>query len=87
MDLSKMCKVHLAGLMFKRSKQPEYIDERPIPTRQFDKIVLKIPNVNLTKTFNSPIYSGSVLWNALPRNIQDSDSYKTFKYQYKQLIK
>ena len=43
MDLLKMCRVHLVGLMFKRSKQPEYIDERPIPTCQFDKIVLKNP--------------------------------------------
>ena len=43
--------LHLCGLMYKRSKQIEYIDDRDLPTRQFDKIVLKIPDVALTKSF------------------------------------
>ena len=76
MDLTTMRKVHLAGLMFKRAKNPEYIDERRLPTRQFDKKVLKVPDVNLTKIFKSPIYEGSTLWNALPRYIQDSETFK-----------
>ena len=79
-------KVHVAGLMYKRSTNPEYLDSRDLPTRQFNKRVLKIPEVNLTKTFKSPIYFGSTLWNALPRHIQDSETYQLFKYRYKQLL-
>ena len=79
-------KVHIAGLMYKRAWDPTYLDERQLPTRQFDKKVLKIPDVELTKSFKSPIYFGSTLWNALPRDIQDLDTYKDFKYQYKQSL-
>ena len=74
-------KIHMAGLMYKRAGDPAYLDKRPLPTRQFDKKVLKIPEVDLTKTFKSPIYLGSTLWNALPRDIKDSEMYKQFKYQ------
>ena len=58
----------MAGLMYKRTQQPVYLDDRQIPIRQFDKIVLKVPDVNLTKTFKSPVYLGSNLWNAFPRD-------------------
>ena len=82
--LETRCKIHLAGLMYRRSMDPVYVDNRQLVTRQFDKKVLKIPDVELTKTFKSPIYMGSSLWNALPQNIQNSDTYTKFKYLYKQ---
>ena len=77
--------IHMAGLMYKRAEFPEYLDNRQLPTRQFDKKVLKIPDVELTKTFKSPIYLGSTLWNAIPGEIQVSDSYT--KVKYKQFFK
>ena len=79
-------KIHMAGLMYKRAQDPGYLDERQLPTRQFDKKVLKIPDVDLTKTFKCPLYLGSTLWNALPRNIQEANTYKKFKYLYKQYL-
>ena len=82
-NLATRRKVHLAGLMYKRARDPEYLDNRQLPTRQFDKKVLKIPDVDLTKTFKSPIYMGSTLWNSLPQNIQDSDNYKKFNIYIK----
>ena len=84
LDFSR--KIHLVGLMYKRASVPEYVDNRQLATRQFDKKVLKIPDVDLTKTFKSPVYMGSTLWNALPREIQDSDTYKDFKFLYKQYL-
>ena len=77
----------MMGLMYNRAKNPEYLDDRQLPTRQFDKIVLKVPDVELTKTCNSPIYKGSSLWNSLPRNVQVSENYKQFKFHYKQYLK
>ena len=82
LDISR--RVHLAALMYKRVSDPEYVDNRQLATRQFDNKVLQIPDVDLTKSFKSPIYMGSTVWNALPREIQESDTYKKFKYQYKQ---
>ena len=78
--------LHLCGLMYKRAKQNEYIDDRELQTRQFDKVVLKIPDVALTKSFSMPCYKGPTLWNILPRNVQLSPTYKEFKYRYKTMI-
>ena len=36
-NLTSSRKVHLGGLMYKRAKHPEYLDEKRLPTRQFDK--------------------------------------------------
>ena len=47
------------------------------------KIVLKTPDVVLIKSFNIPTFKGSNLWNALPRAVQQSPSYKEFKYRYR----
>ena len=75
--------LHLCGLMYRRSQDDYYIDKRELPTRQFDKIVMKVPEVVLTKSFNSCIFKGSNLWNALPHNVQISPTYKEFKYRFK----
>ena len=62
-------KLHLLGLMYKRSKNTEYVDNRSLNTRQFsDKIVPKVPNFRLTKTGKCPNILGSRLWNELPRD-------------------
>ena len=66
--------LHLCGQMYMRSRVPKYIDQRELPTRQFDRIVLKIPDVILTKTFKSPIYNGSQMWMPSP------NMFKTVKH-------
>ena len=73
--------------MYKRSQRDEYIDNRDLPTRQFDKIVLTVPDVQLTKSFNLPIFKGSNIWNALSRDIQLSQNYKEFKYKFKNHVR
>ena len=58
-------KLHLLGLMYKRSSMTEYLDNRRLHTRQFDQIVLKIPDIRLTRTTKCPIrYPGC--WNIPP---------------------
>ena len=79
--LSDRRDLHLCGLMYKRSKDVDYVDARNLPTRQFDKLVLKIPDVVLTKTFK-----GSTLWNGLPIEIQHCPTYKEFKFRYRNRI-
>ena len=46
----------------------------------------KTVNDFCVKHFKSPIYNGSTLWNSLRRNIQDSDTYKQFKFRFKQYL-
>ena len=43
--LSNRRKLDLCGLMYKRSCKNKYIDRRDLPTRLFDKIVLKVTDV------------------------------------------
>ena len=72
----KECRdLHLCGLMHRRSRKDEYIDNRNLPTRQFDKIVLRDPDVLLTKSFDIPLFKGSNKWNNLPRVVQESPTY------------
>ena len=73
-------KVHMAGLMYKRSKNSFYHDTHNLPLRQFDKVVLRTPVVRLFKTMKSPQYMGSKLWNSLPVDIQKSQTYDCFKF-------
>ena len=79
-------KLHSCGLMYRHSKNLNYIDNRNLATRQFDKTVLKTPDVILTKTFQSPIYKGSQIWKTLPQEIQNFETYTKCKYQYKELV-
>ena len=53
--------LHLCGFMYKRSKCEEYIDDRKLPSRQFDKMVMKVPELALTKSFDIPGFKRSKL--------------------------
>ena len=77
-------KLHLLGLMYKRSSMTEYLDNRRLRTRQFDKIVLITPDFRLTRTTKCPIILGSRLWNELPKGIQDAGTYPQFKHKVKE---
>ena len=77
-------KLHLLGLMYKRSSMTEYLDNRRLRTRQFDKTVLITPDFRLTRTTKCPIILGSRLWNELPKGIQDAGTYPQFKHKVKE---
>ena len=53
--------LHLCVFMYRRSKCEEYIDDRKLPSRQFDKMVMKVPELALTKSFDIPGFKGSKL--------------------------
>ena len=60
------------ALCITRSQVSDYVDNRDFHTRQFDKIVLKVPDVQLTKSVNTPIFKGSNLWNRFPKRTRNS---------------
>ena len=85
--LKERRELHLCGLMYRRSRNDEYIDNRNLPTRQFDKIVLRVLDVLLTKSFDIPLFKVSNKWNNLPRVVQESPTYKEFKYRYRNFVR
>ena len=72
--------------MYIRSKTVSYLDQRNLPTRQFDKIVLRIPGTKLTRTARAPACMGSRIWNDLPLDVQHSRTYKQFKWKARKYL-
>ena len=58
-------------------------DRHNLNTRAADKTNVILPKPNLECFKNSLMYSGGVIWNLLPINLQNSTSISSFKYLYK----
>ena len=54
LNIRQIC--HLLNVMYHRSKDVKYLDDRRLPTRQFDKVKFKVLNLNVKKAFLSPNY-------------------------------
>ena len=78
--LSERRNLHLLNLMYDRSLESEYIDNRPRITRQGDATLLNVPHPKTRKLEAAPIYMGSVKWNELPPRVRKSDTKIHFKY-------
>ena len=78
--------MHMLSLMYHRSKKGEYLDNRDINTRQFDKIKFKVINPVIKKAFNTPNYLGAQLWDKLPATTQMAGSFNAFKYKVKKHV-
>ena len=74
-------KTHLLQHMYQISTTPEFQGwkVRVRVTRNSNKKLMKTKKPNTTKFLNSITYRGPKLWNKLPREIQESDNYYTFK--------
>ena len=70
---------HMLILMYNRAKNPDMLDNRDLPTRQFDKVKFKVITPNVRKAFKSPNYLGAELWDRLPRDTQLSRTIHDFK--------
>ena len=70
---------HLLHLMYLRSKLPNVLDDRDLPTRQFDKIKFKVINPIINKAFKTPNYLGAKMWDMLPFGTQNSNTITEFK--------
>ena len=74
---------HLLELMYRRSKEPDRLDDRKLPTRQFDKIKFKVDAPQVRVSFKSPNYLGSIVWDKLPLETQSSPDIANFKKRIK----
>ena len=78
--------MHLANIMYHRSKKDVYLDKRDLPTRQFAKIKFKVITPNVKSAFKSPNYFGAQIWDLLPLDTQSAPYYNIFKYKIKRHI-
>ena len=85
--LSTRCISHLLSLMYSRSKCPSFLDDRDLPTRQFDKIKFKVIRPDVKKAFRSPNYLGSSPWDRLPADTQKSRTKSRFKCEVEKHVK
>ena len=76
-DTRRICP--LLGVMYYRSKDPKLLDNRGLPTRQFDKIKFKVLNPAIKKAFRSPNYLGAQLWDLLPKDTQLAPGIHSYK--------
>ena len=72
---------HLLILMYHRSKNQEFLDNRNLPTRQFDKVKFTAMNPSVKKAFRSPNYLGAQYWDMLPFETQSSATIQEFKHK------
>ena len=78
---------HLLFLMYNRSKNPDLLDNRDLPTRQFDKVKFKVINPNIKKAFKLPNYLGAQLWDMLPKETQKMPTLHKFKNEVAKHVK
>ena len=57
----------------------EYLDKIDLATRAFTASKVLVPNYQLTHFKDSLLYKGSKLWNELPTEVKQIDSYLGFK--------
>ena len=78
---------HLLNFMYKRQTNKEYIDMRALPTRAYQATKFIVPDYNLSQFKNSILYKGSTMWNELPVETKNIDTYILFKEKTKALAK
>ena len=70
---------HLLNTMHDVSRDDRYLTVPTVNTRQANRAIFKTDIVHIGVYKNSPYYVGSVLWNALPADLQNLDSKSNFK--------
>ena len=85
--LEKRREAHILNFTYKRKEFDIYLDDRHLPTRAYQAPKFTVPKFNNKQFTNSLLYKGSQLWNQLPNEIKNIDSYLAFKNTTKQRSK
>ena len=85
--LDKRREAHILNFMYKRKEFDIYLDNRHLPTRAFRAPKFTVPKYNNKQFTNSLLYKGSQLWNELPNEIKNTDTFLAFKNIIKQRSK
>ena len=85
--LDKRRNSHILNFMYKRKENEIYLDKRDLQTRAFQAPKFIVPKYNIKLFTFSIIYKGSILWNQLPNDVKNIDTFLAFKNKTKQLSK
>ena len=82
MTLDNRRELHLMNLMHKYREPRPWLHENALNTRNADKKAFATEVPNLSVYSNSPFYTGSKLWNDLPKFIQSLETKANFQKAY-----
>ena len=85
--LEKRRNAHILNFMYKRKDREIYLDNRVLPTRAFQAPKCTIPKYNIKQFTQSLLYKGSTLWNQLPNDIKNIETFLAFKNKTKEMSK
>ena len=86
--LGRRREAHILNNMYKNKEKEELLDIKNVNTRSRVAPLFKtvIPSCEKYKMF-SALYHGAILWNVLPVNIRNIDSFDSFKAHQKKAMK
>ena len=85
--LEKRRNAHILNFMYKRKDHETYLDNRALPTRAFQAPKFTIPKYNIKQYTQSLLYKGSTLWNQLPNDVKNIDTFLALKNKTKEMSK
>ena len=85
--LDKRRDSHLLNFMYKRQTNTQYVDTQDLPTRAYQATKFIVPDYNLTQYKSSILYKGSAMWNELPTETKNINSYTSLKEKTKFFLK
>ena len=85
--LDKRRNSHILNFMYKRKENEIYLDKRDLQTRDFQAPKFTVQKYNIKLFTFSIIYKGLILWNQLPNDVKNIDTFLAFKNKTKQLSK
>ena len=73
--LDKRRNAHILNFMYKRKDHEAYLDDRALPTRAFQAPKFIVPKYNIKQFTQSLLYKGSTIWNQLPNDIKNINTF------------
>ena len=85
--LGRRREAHILNYMYKNKEKEELLDIKDVNTRSRAAPLFKTVIPNCEKYKKNALYYGAILWNALPVNIRNIDSFDSFKVHQKKAMK
>ena len=85
--LGRRREAHILIYMYKNKEKKELLDIQNVNTRSKSAPLFNTVIPSCEKYKNSALYHGAILWNLLPVNIRNIDSFDSFKAHQRKAMK
>ena len=86
-SLNAGSEAHTLNYVYKNNEKEEFLDIKNVNTRSRAAPLFKTVIPSCQKYKNSALYHSAILWNLLPVNIRNMDSFDSFKAHQKKVMK